>query len=48
METMSFRFGIDDYIYYNKSVLRKNNNFKELVSTEKYHSKTYEKGEKNR
>ncbi len=48
METMSFRFGFDNYIYCNKSVFRKNNKFNELVSTEKYHSKKNENGEKNR
>ncbi len=46
METMSFRFGIDDYIYYNKSVSRKNDIYKEIVSHELYHVKKFDKGEK--
>ena len=48
METMSFRFGIDDYFYYNNSVRRKNNKTKEIVSTEVYFSKFSNKGEKNK
>lgn len=43
---MSFCFGIDGYIYYNKSVSRKNDIYKEIVSTEIYHSKLYDEGEK--
>ena len=46
METMSFRFGIDNYIYYNNSIHRKNNKTKEKVSTELHFAKFYNKGEK--
>lgn len=46
METMSFHFGIDNYIYYNKSVSQKNDKCREIVSTEKYYSKIYNEGEK--
>ena len=48
MDTMSFRFGFDDYLYFNKSVLQKNDEFKEIVPAEKYHFKKYNEGEKNR
>ena len=42
---MSFRFGIDDYIYYNQSVFRKNDECREVFSTEIINSKIYNKGE---
>lgn len=48
METMSLRFEIGEYIYYNKSVSRKNDKCKELITTEIINSKLYNKGEKNR
>lgn len=48
METMSLRFDIDEYIYYNKSVSRKNPKSKETTTTEINNSKKYDEGEKNR
>ena len=48
METMSFRFGFDDYIYYNQSVFWKNEICKEMDSIEIFNSKKLNNGEKNR
>ena len=43
---MSFRFGIDDYIYYSKVFFQKRGTWKELVSTEIFNTKKYDEGEK--
>jgi hypothetical protein len=48
METMSFRIGIDDYLYYNSSVQRKNDKLKDLVPTEIHYFNILDKGEKNK
>ena len=46
METMSFRFGIDNYIYYNEPIPRNNGKCKEKISTEIRNSKIYNEGGK--
>ncbi len=48
METMSFRFGIDNYIYYNEPIPQNNGICKEIASTEINNSKKYNIGEKNK
>ena len=45
---MSFYFGINDYIYFNNSVYRKNDKCKEIATTEINNSKIYDEGEKYR
>ncbi len=48
METMSFHFGISDYIYYNNSVSSKNDKCQEITTTEIINSKLNKEGEKNK
>ena len=48
METMSFRFGINNNIYYNEPIPRNNGIYKEKISTEIENSKKYNIGEKNK
>ncbi len=48
METMSFCLGIDHFIYCYKSVSRKNDKCKELITTEINNFKKYNEGENNK
>ncbi len=48
METMSFRFGIEDFFYYNKSSLRKNVISKDMVPTESINLNKSNEGGRNK
>ncbi len=48
METMSFRFGIDNYIYYNEAIPQNNGIYREKIPTEIKNSKMHTIGEKNK
>ena len=48
METMSFRIGIDNYIYYNRPIPQNNGMVKEKSPTGLNKSNKYNKGEKNK
>lgn len=48
METMSFRIGIDNYIYYNEPIPRNNGICKDQNPTEIRNSTNYKIGEKNK
>lgn len=48
METMSFRFGIDNYIYYDEPIPRNNGIYKEKNPTEIKNSKKFIIGENDK
>ena len=45
---MSFRFGIDNYFYYNEPIPRNNDIYKEKTPNEIENSNKYKIGEKNK